>query len=207
MSTISYAIPVCNEHEELKRLLKLLTENKRRQDQIVVQSDLGNTTPEVLEVLEKEYNNKLVHLRYPLKGNFAEFKNNLKSACTGQWIVQIDADELLEPLFVQNMHTVLDMNPNVEVFSLARINTVSGLTKEHVTKWGWNVNERGWVNFPDYQMRIVRNSVRIKWINKVHEKIVGHSSHAFLPTDEEYCILHHKDIVRQEAQNKLYDSI
>lgn len=207
MSTISYAIPVCNEHEELKRLLKLLTENKRHQDQIVVQSDLGNTTPEVLEVLEKEYNNKLVHLRYPLKGNFAEFKNNLKSACTGHWIVQIDADELLEPLFVQNIHTVLDMNPNVEVFSLARINTVSGLTKEHVTKWGWNVNERGWVNFPDYQMRIVRNSVRIKWINKVHEKIVGHSSHAFLPTDEEYCILHHKDIVRQEAQNKLYDSI
>lgn len=207
MSTISYAIPVCNEHEELKRLLKLLTENKRKQDQIVVQSDLGNTTPEVLEVVEKEYKNQIIHLKYPLKGNFSEFKNNLKSACTGDWIVQIDADEMLDEALVQNMHDVLGMNSNVEVFSLARINTVDGLTEEHVRKWGWNVNEMGWVNFPDYQMRIMRNSVRIKWINKVHEKIVGHTSHAFLPTDQEYCILHHKNIARQEAQNSLYSTI
>lgn len=207
MSTISYAIPVCNEHQELKRLLKLLTENKRKQDQIVVQSDLGNTTQEVLEVVEKEYKNQIIHLRYPLKANFSEFKNNLKSACTGDWIVQIDADEMLNESLVQNMHHVLELNSSVEVFSLARINTVDGLTNEHISKWGWNINDRGWVNFPDYQMRIIRNSVGIKWINRVHEKISGHTSHAFLPTDEEYCILHHKNIKRQEAQNNMYNQI
>ena len=48
---ISYAIPVHNEHEELKRLLNFLIENIREEDEIVVQCDQGNTTPEVYKVL------------------------------------------------------------------------------------------------------------------------------------------------------------
>lgn len=204
---ISYAIPVCNEHEEIRRLLNLLIKNKRRQDQIVVQFDLGNTTREVYKILHEDFKNQIVCLGYPLKGNFAEFKNNLKSACTGDWIVQLDADELLDESFIQHMHHVLELNSNVDVFSIARINTVDGLTNEHIKKWGWNVDSKGWVNFPDYQMRILRNSTSIKWINKVHEKIIGHTSHACLPIDQEYCILHNKTIDRQEAQNKLYEKL
>ncbi len=50
---ISYAIPVCNEHEELDRLLSLLIKNKRQEDEIVVQADLGNTTREVYQVVDK----------------------------------------------------------------------------------------------------------------------------------------------------------
>ena len=49
---ISYAIPVCNEHEELMRLLNILVTNKRDEDEIVVQCDQGNTTPEVYQVLD-----------------------------------------------------------------------------------------------------------------------------------------------------------
>ena len=53
MPSISYAIPVCNEHEELDRLLSLLSKFKRQQDEIVIQCDLGNTTKEVYEIIEK----------------------------------------------------------------------------------------------------------------------------------------------------------
>jgi glycosyltransferase involved in cell wall biosynthesis len=203
---ISYAIPVCYEHEELNKLLKLLVKHKREEDEIVVQADKGNTAPEVYTVIDA-FKDKIKFIEFPLEKNFAQFKNHLKSYCSGNWIVQLDADELLDESFVQYVHQVLEMNSNVEVFSIARINTVDGLTNDHIRKWGWNVDAKGWVNFPDYQMRILKNLHYIQWVNKVHEKIIGHTSHAFLPMDKEYCILHNKSIERQEAQNNLYSKI
>mgnify|MGYP003327228757 CR=1 FL=1 len=48
---ISYAIPVCNEHKELERLLDFLELNLRKEDEVVVQCDKGNTTSEVYKVI------------------------------------------------------------------------------------------------------------------------------------------------------------
>lgn len=203
--TISYAIPVCNEHTELKRLLVLLLQNKRQEDEVVVQFDEGNTTHEVMHVLH-EYNSQIKIAGFPLKGNFAAFKNNLKKNCTGDWIFQIDADEMLYEEFIQALPQILQDNPTVELFCLPRINTVEGLTDDHIRRWGWRVNEKGWVNFPDIQTRIIQNSPKIQWAGKVHEVITGQSSHAVLPSEEIYCILHHKGIARQEIQNQYYNS-
>jgi len=203
MPFISYAIPVCNEHKELHRLLSFLIESKNDTDEIVVQCDQGNTTPEVYQVLDK-FIGKIKVVEYPLNGNFAAFKNNLKASCEGGWIFQIDADEMLNEWFIQNLPQILQDNPTVELFCLPRINTVEGLTQEHIQKWRWMVNEKGWVNFPDVQTRILQNSPAIAWAGKVHEVITGHRSHAVLPLQEEYCILHHKDIQRQERQNTHY---
>ena len=204
---ISYAIPVCNEHEELMRLLSILIDNKRDEDEIVVQCDQGNTTTEVYQVLD-QFHGRINVIEFPLKGNFAAFKNNLKKHCTGEWIFQIDADEYLKVEFLQNLHLILQDNPTTEVFLLPRINTVEGLTQEHINKWRWNVNEKGWVNFPDFQMRILKNVDKIKWENKVHEKIIGFAAHAFLPYDkEEWCLQHPKTIERQERQNNFYDTL
>lgn len=203
---ISYAIPVCYEHEELNRLLKLLVENKRVQDDIVIQADLGNTTKQVYDVIDK-FIKYIKLVEFPLKGNFGAFKNNLKSHCTGDWIFQIDADEYFDPWLIQNLHSILEQNPTTEVFLLARINTVVGITPEHIKMWRWNVNEKGWINFPDYQPRILQNSPKIQWVNKVHEVLYGHTSYGFLPIEEEYCIIHNKTIQRQEKQNTLYTVI
>jgi hypothetical protein len=96
---------------------------------------------------------------------------------------------------------------DIEVLRIPRINTVSGLTQEHIQKWGWNVNEEGWVNFPDYQWRIYKRSPYIKWENRVHEVLNGFKSLAFLPAVEEYCLTHHKDIKRQERQNAYYETL
>jgi glycosyltransferase involved in cell wall biosynthesis len=201
---ISYAIPVCNEHEELMRLLNILVTNKRDEDEIVVQCDQGNTTPEVYQVLDQFYG-KVNVIEFPLKGNFSAFKNNLKKHCTGEWIFQIDADEYVTTEFLQSLHLILQDNPTTEVFLLPRINTVEGLTQEHINKWRWNVNEKGWVNFPDLQPRILQNSPKINWGNKVHEVLMGHSTWATLPLEDDYCLHHPKHIERQERQNNLYD--
>lgn len=203
MIRISYAIPVCNEHTELDRLLKLLIDNKRDIDEIVVQCDLGNTTQEVYKVID-QYAQYLKVVQHSLKGNFAQFKNNLKAQCTGDWIFQIDADEYLTEDFIKGLPELLAENPTIEVFLIPRVNTVEGLTEEHIKKWGWFVNENGWVNFPDYQPRILQNSPKINWASKVHEVLTGHKSYAFLPPSEEYSLIHPKNIERQERQNQFY---
>jgi glycosyltransferase involved in cell wall biosynthesis len=137
--------------------------------------------------------------------NFADWKNRLNDYCTGDYIYQIDADEMISEYMVKNLHQILEMNPDVDLIFVPRINTVSGITHEHVLKWRWNVNEKGYVNFPDRQGRIYRKGM--SWYSKVHERIIGGSKFASLPDDEEYCIQHHKTIERQERQNDYYGKI
>jgi glycosyltransferase involved in cell wall biosynthesis len=203
---ISYAIPVCNEHKELDRLLTQLLNYKTSDMEVVVQCDQGNTSPEVYRILDK-YSASIHVIEFPLKGNFAAFKNNLKKHCTGAWIFQIDADEYLSEGLIKNLPSILQTNPTVDLLLVPRINTVEGLTQEHINKWQWRVDEKRWVNFPDYQTRILQNSPKINWVSKVHEVLTGHSNYVMLPAQEAYCLYHPKEIERQEKQNDYYDTI
>ena len=202
---ISYAIPVCTEHVELKELLTFLTLHIEEKDEIVVQCDQGNTTHEVHRVLGDFPRVKIIE--FPLKGDFASFKNNLKDHCTKEWIFQIDADEVPTYFLIKNIKELLKLNPTTELFLVPRINTVKGLTQEHINKWGWNVNESGWINWPDYQTRIIQNSPKIAWASKVHEVITGFSTNGLLPMEEEWSLYHHKHIDKQEHQNRFYDTL
>ena len=201
---ISYAITVCNELEEVKRLVNFLLSHKRKEDEIVILFDEKNGTDEVFDYIESQVHDCEVFCE-KFEGHFADWKNKLNDYCTGDYIYQIDADEMISEYMVKNLHEILEMNPDVDLIFVPRINTVSGITYEHVVKWGWNLNEKGWVNFPDRQGRIYRKGM--SWYSKVHERIVGGSKFASLPDDEEYCIQHHKTIERQEKQNKYYGSI
>ena len=132
---ISYAIPVCNEHEELKRLLEFLHQNIEENDEIVVQCDQGNTTPEVYEVLGTWQGGPLKVIEFPLNGHFANFKNNLKENCLGDWIFQIDADELPHESLIINLRELLEINISTDLFLIPRVNTVVGLTQDHINQW------------------------------------------------------------------------
>ena len=203
---ISFAITVCNELEEIKRLVPFLLEHKRPEDEIVILFDEKNGSPEVLEFL-LPFNLKpnVQTWRNEFKGNFAEWKNILNGHCTGDYVFQIDADEMISEYMVSNISTILEMNKDVDLIFVPRINTVEGLTQEHIKKWGWRVNDKGWVNFPDYQGRVFRRTM--SWYGKVHERIIGGERFSSLPGDEEYCIQHHKEIERQERQNNLYNTL
>jgi len=209
---ISYAIPVHNEHVELEKLLSFLIKHIDENDEIVVQCDKGNTIPEVYKVLNSfkapvGLKDPLKVIEFPLNRDFSSFKNNLKNNCEGDWIFQIDADELPHESLIINLKALLELNTNTEMLLVPRVNIVDGLTQEHVNKWRWNVNEKGWVNWPDYQTRIIQNSSKIQWASKVHEVIVGFSTKGALPMEEEWCLYHPKDIERQEIQNNFYDTL
>jgi len=207
MARISYAIPVCNEHEELQRLLQFLIFTIPEGDEIVVLCDEGNTTIEVSRVLDK-YADRVNVYENPLNKDFAQQKNYLNGKCTGDWIFLIDADEYPDEYICKNLLWLIDNNPEAEAYWISRINTVEGLTQDHIKRWGWNVNEDGWINFPDNQMRIYKNEPdRIKWEKPVHEQLIGYNKFANLPGDKEFCLYHPKKIDRQEKQNKFYGTI
>ena len=204
---ISYAITVHNELEELMKLLDFLNNKIREEDEIVIQYDEDGVTDEVLEFLKiKQKIHGYTVVGFPLNKDFASYKNNLKANCKGDYIFQIDADEYPHETLMDNIHPILEAN-DVDVILVPRVNTVAGLTSEHIQKWGWRVDEKGWVNFPDPQWRIYKNSDNIRWENKVHEKLVGYDTISNLPWMEELSLYHPKQIERQEKQNEYYDTL
>jgi glycosyltransferase involved in cell wall biosynthesis len=208
MSTISFAITAHNEHVELKRLLDQLDSFINPQDEIIVQLD-KTATKEVQDVaMGYGVGSKYEYHRIfsSLDSDFASFKNTVKRHCTRDWVFFIDADEYLSNGLAENIHSILDMNKGlVDVIALPRINTVEGLTRIHIDKWRWFVDDNGWVNYPDYQTRICANKPEIMYINKVHERLTGWKTIANLP--EGYDLIHPKTIERQEKQNALYETI
>lgn len=208
MNSISYAITVCNEIDELTTLLNFLQLHIREDDEIVIQYDTDTATKEVkdyLKIIEKLHTNHKV-VDFPLNKDFASFKNNLKSNCTKDYIFQIDADEIPNESLIEYLPQVLDSNP-VDVIFVPRVNTVEGITDHHIFKWGWRVNEKGWINFPDYQLRIYKRTDAVEWKNKVHETITGYTTFSNFPAEEHWSLYHPKDIKRQEKQNDFYNTI
>lgn len=204
---ISFGITVCNELTELTTLLNFLQNTISENDEIVIQYDSESVTDEVMDylnIMEKMHNYKVVG--FPLNKNFASYKNNLNLNCSGDYIFQIDADEVPSEHLVRWLPQVLEDNP-VDVIFVPRVNTVEGLTQEHIQKWKWNVNEKGWVNFPDYQMRIYKNREGIEWTKPVHESVIGWETFSNFPAQEEWSLYHPKEIKRQEKQNQFYETI
>ena len=199
---ISYAVTVCNEIKEIQELIPHLLEFKRSQDEVIVLYD-NNGTTEVFDYLQSVEGIKLVCDNFD--GHFANWKNKLNLLCSGDYIFQIDADEILSNEFITVLPELLEENSEVDLFWVPRANYVQGLTQEHIVKWGWNVTEDGLINWPDLQSRLYRNAEYIKWENKVHEKIIGFKTVAVLPTG--FNLLHIKDIARQEKQNEYYSTL
>ena len=204
---ISYAITVCNEFVEIQRLVNFLVKNKRHQDEIVILYDESNGDIEVENYLRSHsVNGEFNWHKGKFNNHFADWKNKLTSLCSGDYIYQIDADEMISTYVLNFLPEVLLYN-NVDVIQVPRINTVEGLTQEHINKWGWKINNEGWINFPDFQWRVYKNDGKIKWINKVHEVLTGYKSVSYLPTEEPWCLQHPKTIEKQERQNQLYETI
>jgi glycosyltransferase involved in cell wall biosynthesis len=201
---ISLAITVCNEHKELETLLDYLQERALSPEyEVTIQIDQDNHTEKVLSVV---LDRGIKHWFFPLNKDFASYKNELSKHCSGEYIFQIDADELPSIELLSMLPSILESNPEVDVYLVPRINTVSGITEEHILRWNWRYeNER--VNFPDYQWRIYRNDKSIRWKNKVHEVLDGYKQFAPLPAQDEFCLLHPKTIEKQEKQNNFYNTI
>jgi len=141
-NSISYAFLACNEKEELFNSLKLINHVKRPQDEVVVLLDELSYDPQILKGL-----NDLVDVIkfHPLNMDFATQKNVLIDHCTKNYILNLDADEYISIKQLRLIPEILKLNPKVDLFYLPRINTVDGITKQHISQWGWNISNNEYI--------------------------------------------------------------
>lgn len=236
--SISYAITVCNEHEELRRLLTQINKIAQPEDQIVIQVDHFKHTQEVDDVIEdfkdvfEVRGIEFVKLNCSLndendRPNFAKFKNNLLSWCKRDWVVNLDAAELLGEDLAKYIKYFIEDHEDVECIILSRWNIVHDITEEYIKEMKWSAfrditNNDIVVNYPDYQSRIFKNR-DIRYEVNVHEKLIGYDTSATVdmsldsnnfsdPEDlikyiKKWSIIHEKTFEKQKQQNKFYESI
>jgi glycosyltransferase involved in cell wall biosynthesis len=204
---ISFAITTHNEGEYIRDLFdQLVPHCEQTGDEIIVVDD-NSTDVFTLNLLYDYADKNIIQLHsHDLNNDFGEHKNFLNSKCNGKYIFQVDADEKFNDNLLTYLHDIIENN-DIDLYMIPRVNVVNGLTEEDIRRWGWRINEKGWVMFPDYQTRLYKNVPEIKWEGKVHERIVGYKTTAPLPEEEEWCLYHIKDIDRQRKQNDYYDTI
>ena len=203
---VSYGITVHNEVDELNKLLEILVHKTQADDEIVIVQD--GDDKKVEEVISSWMNQYLdakgiYWYTRKLDGNFADQKNYVIEQCEGDYIFHIDADEYPHEILLEQLPQILEIN-DVDLVWIPRVNTVDGFTQDDVQRWGWRVNEKGWVNYPDYQARVFRNREDIRWTRPLHEYITGCKTYAHLPPHEELSLYHPKTKEKQEQQNKFY---
>ena len=209
---ISYGITVHNEADELNKLLEILIHKTDPEDEIVICDDYSDEeTQFVIQSWVQQYGHEdmktIKVYQRKLDGDFSAQKNSVIENSTGDYIFHIDADEQPHEALLQQLKQIIEMNDGVDLIYVPRVNIVEGITQEHMKYWGWKSTEQGWINYPDFQSRVFRNSPDIRWRRKVHEQIDGCKTYAHLPPNEELSLYHVKTISKQEEQNKLYGDI
>jgi hypothetical protein len=207
---ISFTITVYNELLELKQLKTLIEQIKEEQDEVVIlhtyrdaneqEQALFKDIKQIAESFADRYTN------FHFQNKFCDLKNYLIGLATKDYICNFDADELCT-IDTFRLWKQAIMANNYDLYYLPRINTVVNYTLDDIKKYKWTINEYGWINWPDYQPRIFKNTRNIKWSGNVHEAITGAVNTAALPADPKFAIIHHKTIQKQRQQNNLYETI
>jgi glycosyltransferase involved in cell wall biosynthesis len=216
--TISYLVTVHNEARELEILLKqLYSIVAGTDDEIVILDDYSDDEATKKQLAFHQLFSTSSKpgrvIQHHLNGNFGEHKMFGTRQCQGDYIVQLDADEYLSDGLAGMIHELIEVNSNIDLFRLPRVNIVRGLNTNDQLRWGWRVNYQveGFLGLPvinwdtgDRQGRIYRNSDNIVWSRKLHEVITGATYVADLPIDVCFSLIHDKTIERQTKQNEFY---
>ena len=193
---ISYAICVCNESRELYSLISFLKKVKDQEDEINILVDSAHVTPQVRSVLEF-FKENIVQNDRDFDGKFATHRNYHIEKCVGDYIFIIDPDEMPHEFLIKNIKKVIT-DSGSDAISLCRINICPGFTEEWIKKSGLPINDMGWINWPDYTTRIIKNNSKIKFSYELHEKISGTEKPLCVEAQPSTALWHIKSIEKQE---------
>lgn len=201
---LSYLVTCHNETDSLEKLLSKLIEYKKDNHEIVLLDDYSDN-PETLEIIQK-FKEKINFQQHKLDKNYGNHKNYGIELCKGEWIFQLDADEVPTDGLLENIDLIIESNSKNEVLWLPRLNYFIGVTDLDVMTWGWQLND-GMINFPDYQSRLYQNLPHIRYERRLHEKVEGFKSYVFIPPQKDYAIIHEKTIEKQRETNVNYNKL
>ena len=201
---LSYLVTCHNETDSLEKLLSKLIEYKKDNHEIVLLDDYSDN-PKTLEIIQT-FKDKINFQQHKLDKNYGNHKNYGIDLCKGEWIFQLDADEVPTDGLLENIDLIIESNSKNEVLWLPRLNYFIGVTDLDVMTWGWQLND-GMINFPDYQSRLYQNLPHIRYERRLHEKVEGFKSYVFIPPQKDYAIIHEKTIEKQRETNVNYNKL
>lgn len=199
---VSYLVTTHNETDCLDSLLFKLMSFKKDNHEVVLLDDYSDN-PTTISIIEK-YKSSVNFQQKKLQNDYGAHKNYGISLCKGEWIFQIDADELPTDVLLENIDILLQSNAGNEVLWLPRLNYFVGVTQTDIQMWGWNYHD-GMINFPDYQSRLFKNLPHIRYERRLHEKVEGYTSYAFIPAQKDVALIHNKTMEKQRETNMKYN--
>jgi len=140
MPFISYLVTTKNTGQELKILLDRLNKYSQNNECIILDdySDDTNT----LQVLDVVSNNNFFKIhKHKLDRNYSEHKNYGKNQCKGEYIFQIDDDEMPSETLLESLNELIELNNDVDLFWIPRINIFLGVDDIESKKWGWRLTK------------------------------------------------------------------
>jgi glycosyltransferase involved in cell wall biosynthesis len=188
----------------LDKLLNKLISSKKENQEIVLVDDYSDNQI-TIEIINK-YKSYVNFFQHKLEKNYGAHKNFGIEQCKGEWIFQLDADEVPTDGLLENINLIIESNSSSEVLWLPRLNYFVGVTEQDIQMWGWKLHD-GMVNFPDYQSRVYKNSPHIRYQRRLHEKVEGFKSYVFIPPQKDYAIIHEKTIEKQRQTNINYNKL
>jgi glycosyltransferase involved in cell wall biosynthesis len=147
---ISSVVITCNEERNIRRCLESLAWTR---EIVVVDSSSTDATIEIA----REYTDRVIS--HPFEGYVGQ-KNFALDQASGEWILSVDADEVVTPELLARIRAVWPKErERFDGFTVNRLSRFSG-------KW---IRHCGW--YPDRKLRLFRRS-KGRWEgDDVHEKV------------------------------------
>lgn len=206
---ISYLVTTKNTGFSLKNLLDRLYKYGQNNECIILDDYSDNS--DTLQILNDVSNNNFFKIfKHKLDRNYSEHKNYGKTQCQGEYIFQIDDDEMPSETLLESLNDLIELNNDIDLFWIPRINDFNGVNQENSRQWGWRLTpyeDRLIVNWPDPQGRLFKNLPYIEWKRRLHEKIEGAKTYVHLPNEYEYALHHNKTIEKQIETNIKYNKM
>lgn len=166
---LSVALAVHNEETNLSDCLKSV---KNIADEIVIVD--GGSTDKTLNIA-KSFDAKVIQTNNP--PNFHINKNKAITAALGDWILQLDADEVVTKELAREIKKVISDNSNINGYWIPRSNFFLG---RFLKKGG---------QYPDYTLRLYRRGKGRLPARDVHEQAIVEGKTDYLKND----LLHLRD--------------
>lgn len=200
---LTYTIQVCNESRELYSLLNFLIKVIDEEDEINVVVDSLHKTDKVSKVIE-HFKDKISVFERPFD-TFYKNGSYHNSIATGDYIFGIDADEMPQESLIKMVKNIIK-ETKADIISVPRINIHPDITQDEAISFGFNVNEVGFINWPDYQSRIFKKCDNIHWTDELHTKLTGSDNRAFIKPIPSYALWHIKSMDKQKSRWKKDES-
>jgi len=194
---LTYTIQVCNESKELYSLLNFLSKTIDDEDELNVVVDNERCTERVEGVLEI-FKSRINIFKKSFE-RFGKNDNFHKDMANGEYIFGMDADEMPQESLIKNIKKIIK-DTDAEIIAVPRINIHPGSTEEFIKASGFQVNDVGWINWPDYQTRIYKKCEHISWTDELHTKLTGTERVVGIQADPKLALWHIKSVEKQESR-------